>query len=90
MIKNFLIAVAILFSIAALTGPAHGKEVSRSYDSLLISEIEQMPFSTWWQYLKRIAKEEGVYIEESDREYFRAYYYDDGDSPEEAFDYEYE
>ena len=65
------------------------KAEQRPYDTLLYSEIERLPFHIWWSYLKDIAEEEGVYIDDSDEGYFRVYYFDEGYSPEEAFEEEY-
>ena len=82
--KALIIQMAIACCLlAAAPGATHAAE--RDYDTLLESEIEQLPFARWWDYLREIAAEEGVYIETSDRDYFRVYYFDEGYTPDEAF-----
>lgn len=81
--KRIILCIALSLGVV-FSVPSY----SRDYQEYTQWELENMSFGKWWQITKLLAKKQGIYIEEHERQYWREYW-EDGYFPHEALEEEY-
>ena len=84
MIKG-IISIIMSSLMLLSVGNTYGTE----YSEYTEHQKESMSFEQWWRLFKKYAKDYGERVSETDRDYYRINYYEEGYFPDEAFDEEF-